>query len=140
MFALNDSLANDGAEVIRLDLCLVLLMKDRAVPWLVLVPQRDNIREMHELAKADRAVLIEEIAVASRIIGMLFKPDKINIGALGNIVPQFHVHVIGRFITDRAWPGPLWGKGELQPYSPEGLESTRERLKKAFEEFLFRIP
>lgn len=133
MFVLSSRLREDGAEVIGLGLCIVLLMKDRSFPWLVLVPQRDSVREMHELAKADRAVLMEEICVASGIISGIFKPDKINIGALGNLVPQLHVHVIGRFKTDRAWPGPVWGTGAMQPYSPEELQKTLLMLRDAFE-------
>ena len=132
MFVLNSRLREDSAEVICLGLCIVLLMKDSSFPWLVLVPQRDSVREMHELAKADRAVLMEEICAASSVIGALFKPDKINIGALGNLVPQLHVHVIGRFKTDRAWPGPVWGAGAMQPYSPEELQKTLLTLRGAF--------
>ncbi len=133
MFVLNNRLREDGAEVVKLDLCLALLMKDRGFPWLVLVPQRDNVREMHELSKADRVVLMDEICVASGIISRIFKPDKINIGALGNLVPQLHVHVIGRFTTDRAWPGPVWGTGAMQPYPPEELQKTLLTLRSAFE-------
>ncbi|MBI5888460.1 MAG: HIT family protein [Deltaproteobacteria bacterium] len=132
MFVLSSRLKEDGAEVIGLGLCVVLLMKDRSFPWLVLVPRRDGVREMHELAKADRAVLMEEICAASSVIGTLFKPDKINIGALGNLVPQLHVHVIGRFKTDRAWPGPVWGTGAMQPYPPEELDKTILTLRSAF--------
>lgn len=133
MFVLNDRLKEDGAEVVRLDLCIVLLMNDCSFPWLVLVPKRAHIREMHELAKADRAVLMEEICAASEVISSIFEPDKINVAALGNVVPQLHVHVIGRFTTDRAWPGPVWGTGAMQPYSPEELHKTIQTLRDAFE-------
>ena len=77
---------DDTVEVVRLKLSVVLLMKDRSFPWLILVPERENIREIHELSVKDRAVLMEEISLASQVIEMLYKPDKINIGALGNMV------------------------------------------------------
>lgn len=135
MFKLNQRLREDTVEVTGLSLSLALLMKDRSLPWLILVPQREGIREIHELSKKDRALLIEEAAAASRIIESLFKPDKINVGALGNLVPQFHLHVIGRFKDDRAWPGPIWGKGEMVPYPQEELDSTRARLEEAFKRY-----
>lgn len=106
-------------------------MKDSSFPWLILVPQRPEVRELHDLSREDRAVFMEEIARVSEAIQSIFNPDKINLGALGNIVPQLHMHVIGRFKTDRAWPGPVWGSGEALPYSPEGLQTTLERFRVA---------
>lgn len=110
-FALHPRLAADTVEVTRLLLCRVLLMKDRRFPWLLLVPERDGVREIAELPPVDRAELIEEIARASDVLTRLFQPDKLNVGALGNVVPQLHVHVLARFSTDPAWPGPVWGSG-----------------------------
>lgn len=131
MFSLHERLKADTLEVVSLGLCRVLLMKD-TLPWVILVPEREGIREIHELARADRAGLMEETALASRIINELFSPDKINIGVLGNIVPQLHIHVIGRFKGDRAWPGPVWGRPETKPFSGELLSRNRSRLKEAF--------
>lgn len=133
MFVLNQRLKDDTFEVVRLKLSVVLLMKDRSFPWLILVPERENIREIHELSVKDRAVLMEEISLASKVIEMLYKPDKINIGALGNMVPQLHIHVIGRFRTDRAWPGPVWGTGPAESYSEDELRVACERSRAAFE-------
>jgi diadenosine tetraphosphate (Ap4A) HIT family hydrolase len=127
-FTLHPTLACDTVEVIRLALCHVLLMKDRRFPWLVLVPERESVREIHELPAGDRAVLIEEIAQASEALMRLVRPNKLNVGALGNIVPQLHVHIVARFETDPAWPGPVWGSGAAVPYPEEELEEMRGRL------------
>jgi diadenosine tetraphosphate (Ap4A) HIT family hydrolase len=128
-FDLHPMLARDTAEVTRLPLCRVLLMKDRRFPWLILVPERQSVREISDLAPADRAALIEEIAQASDALARLFQPDKLNVGALGNVVPQLHVHVVARFATDPAWPGPVWGSGAALPYGEGEIEELRERLR-----------
>lgn len=107
-------------------------MRDKSIPWIILVPERDGIRELHELSREDRAELIEEITLASRVIEKAYGPDKINIGALGNIVGQLHVHVIGRFVNDRAWPGPVWGAPGAAPYSDAELKDTLAKLARAF--------
>jgi diadenosine tetraphosphate (Ap4A) HIT family hydrolase len=133
-FALHPTLARDTVEVARLPLCRVLLMNDRRFPWLILVPERgerDSVREIYELAVVDRAELIEEIARASEVLKRLFQPDKLNVGALGNIVPQLHVHIVARTATDPAWPGPVWGSGTPVPYEENGLEAVRGRLAAA---------
>jgi diadenosine tetraphosphate (Ap4A) HIT family hydrolase len=124
---LHPTLARDTVEVARLPLCRVLLMKDRRFPWLILVPEREAVREIDELSAADRAELIEEIAQVSEVLKRLFRPDKLNVGALGNVVPQLHVHVVARFATDPAWPGPVWGSGAAVPYADDQLEALRER-------------
>jgi diadenosine tetraphosphate (Ap4A) HIT family hydrolase len=133
-FTLHPTLARDTLEVIRLPLCRVLLMMDARFPWLILVPERDGVREIYELPPADRTELVEEISRASEVLSRLFHPGKLNVGALGNIVPQLHVHVVARTPGDPAWPGPVWGSGPAEPYTESGLEETRERLKEAFEE------
>ncbi len=122
-FTLHYRLQEDTVEIIRLKLSRVLLMNDSSFPWLVLVPERQGVQEVHELSVEDRSFLIEEIAAASEVMQQLYSPDKINIGALGNLVPQLHIHVIGRFRTDRAWPGPVWGTGPARPYAAEALDT-----------------
>jgi len=134
MFTLHNKLKDDTIEIVSLALSRVLLMNDSSFPWLVLVPARKGMREIHELGIRDRSVLIEEVAAASEIIRDLFSPDKINIGALGNLVPQLHIHIIGRFRTDRAWPGPVWGAGIARPYTEEGLNVVVGRIKEAFQQ------
>ncbi len=132
-FTLHPTLARDTVEVARLPLCHVLLMKDRRFPWLILVPEREAVREIHELAPDDRTQLIEEITLVSRALERLFEPAKLNVGALGNIVPQLHIHVVARFETDPAWPGPVWGSGAAVPYAAEEIEKIRDRLAAALQ-------
>jgi diadenosine tetraphosphate (Ap4A) HIT family hydrolase len=127
-FTLHPTLARDTVEVARLPLCRALLMNDRRFPWLILVPEREAIREIHELSPADRAALIEEIALGSEALERTCHPDKLNVGALGNLVPQLHVHVIARAVGDPAWPGPVWGSGAAVPYSEGELAEVRARL------------
>ncbi len=136
MFTLHERLRADTFDITRLRLSRVLLMNDSSFPWLVVVPEREDIRELYDLDEKDRALLIEETTLASRIITHLYKPDKINIGALGNLVPQLHIHVIGRFESDRAWPGPVWGMGPIKPYRDDELKPTRDRIEKAFLNYL----
>jgi diadenosine tetraphosphate (Ap4A) HIT family hydrolase len=107
-------------------------MRDRRFPWLILVPEREGVREILELPPADRSALIEEIAQASGALMRLFLPDKLNVGALGNLVPQLHVHVVARFTTDPAWPGPVWGSGPAIPYGRDELNEILQRLSVAF--------
>src|SRR3954469_21272442 len=130
-FTLHPTLARDTVEVARLPLCRVLLMNDRRFSWLILVPEREAMREIHQLSPADRAVLIEEIALGSEALERLFHPDKLNVGALGNVVPQLHVHVVARTAGDSAWPGPVWGSGAAVPHTENELEEVRARLAAA---------
>ena len=127
-FTLHPTLARDTVEVTRLPLCRVLLMNDRRFPWLILVPERDSVREIHQLSPADRAALIEEIALGSGVMERLFHPNKLNVGALGNIVPQLHVHIVARTAGDPAWPGPVWGSGAAVPYAEGEIAEIRARL------------
>jgi diadenosine tetraphosphate (Ap4A) HIT family hydrolase len=128
MFRLDPRLEQDTVPLAKLSLAHVLLMCDARYPWLILVPEKPDLRELHDLGSADRTQLIEEITQVSRVLEQLFKPDKINVGALGNIVRQLHIHVIARRIDDSAWPGPAWGQGAAVPYSAEALVATQERL------------
>lgn len=105
-------------------LCQVRLMDDQRFPWLILVPRLPELEEWSALTRADAHQLSDEIARAGEGLTQLFKPAKINVGALGNIVRQMHVHVIARFETDAAWPGPVWGQGARLPYEP----AARARL------------
>lgn len=97
----------------------VLLMNDARFPWLILVPRRPNLREFLDLAATERAILMEEIAQTSAALKDATKADKLNVAALGNMVPQLHIHVIARFAGDPAWPGPVWGRGQAAPYETD---------------------
>jgi diadenosine tetraphosphate (Ap4A) HIT family hydrolase len=122
-FILDPRLASIGLAVGDFPLCRVLLMNDRRWPWLMLVPMREGIVELTDLRASDRALLIEETASAADFLKAHTGARKINLGALGNVVPQFHQHVVARSPGDPAWPGPVWGQGAAQPYE-EGEEWT----------------
>lgn len=121
-FTLDPRLAADTVAVGRLALSRLLLMNDASYPWLILVPERPGLREIFELAVPDRALLIEEIAAAGRALAAALSPgrapDKLNVGALGNVVAQLHIHVVARYRDDPAWPGPVWGRAPARPYPP----------------------
>jgi diadenosine tetraphosphate (Ap4A) HIT family hydrolase len=121
-FALDPRLAADCLAVARLSLCEVLLMNDRRFPWLILVPRRANAAEIIDLAAPDRSALFAEIVTASTALKRITGCDKLNVGALGNIVRQLHVHVVARFERDAAWPGPVWGSGAAVKYGPGEAE------------------
>jgi diadenosine tetraphosphate (Ap4A) HIT family hydrolase len=131
-FRLDERLAADTIEVGRWDLSLVLLMNDANYPWLILVPQRPGLRDFHDLLPPDLLRLSAEIVRASNLLISLFpadhKPHKMNVAALGNQVPQLHVHVIARFVDDPAWPKPVWGAVPPQPYSEAALKQRLKRL------------
>ncbi len=121
MFALHTQLAKDCAVVGDLSLSRVLLMNDANYPWLVLVPRREEIVELFELPRLDQQQLLDEITQVSSALAGHCRADKMNIAALGNIVPQLHVHIIARFSGDPAWPKPVWGAVPAQPFSEEAL-------------------
>ena len=131
-FELHPQLAADTVEVDRWACCCVLLMNDASYPWLILVPQRPDVRELHQLAAHDLAHVTEEIVRASEALERLFKPVKINVAALGNMVPQLHIHVIARFADDAAWPKPVWGVQAPVPYGAEALGERLAALRGAF--------
>ncbi|HEX2724568.1 MAG TPA: HIT family protein [Beijerinckiaceae bacterium] len=131
-FALDARLAADTIPVGDLALSSVLLMDDARFPWLILVPRRPGVSELTDLAEADAALLIQEIRIAARVVTELARPDKLNVGALGNIVPQLHVHVVGRFRSDPAWPGPVWGHGSRTPYPEHAAAALIERAASLF--------
>lgn len=130
-FELNPRLAADTRPVAGLGLCLVLLMNDKRFPWLVMVPERVGIREIHQLSLADRATLIEEVARVAAALETLVKAEKMNIAALGNQVPQLHVHVIARFAADPAWPNPVWTKPGAVPYAEAEMAGLIARVAAA---------
>ena len=129
IFVLHEKLHADTVHVIDWKLCRVLLSNNASYPWLILVPMRKGLRDFHDVALTDKATLIEEIDRASNALQCLHDPDKINVAALGNMVPQLHVHVIARFATDAAWPGPVWGEGPILPYKSVQLSDTVNALK-----------
>ena len=132
MFNLHEQLRRDTLPVCRLKLCLVQLMNDSQYPWLILVPALEDVTEIADLNEKQRKLLINEIAQVQTVLKTVFQPHKLNVGALGNMVPQLHVHVIARSPEDPAWPGPVWGKLPPRPYDESSLRATIARLQNAF--------
>lgn len=128
---LDARLADDTAPVADLPLCEVRLMDDAHHPWLILVPKVSGATEIIDLTPAQRTQLSAEIDAAARALKALFNPDKLNVAALGNQVPQLHVHVIARYTTDIAWPRPVWGAAHAQAYTPELLVERVNALRGA---------
>lgn len=127
-FTLHPTLKKDCIELGRLQLCRVLLMNDSQFPWLILVPERDNITEIHQLAADDQQQLMRESSYIAEQLAILFHADKMNIAALGNMVPQLHLHHVIRYKSDKAWPAPIWGKFDALAYTEKELETMLGKL------------
>ena len=127
-FELHPQLAADTHCVGDLPLCRVLLMDDSNWPWAILVPRRPGVREICELSDADQITLVRESSLLAGNLIEMFKADKLNLAALGNQVPQLHLHHIVRHSDDPAWPRPVWGALPRQPYAPARATETVKRL------------
>jgi diadenosine tetraphosphate (Ap4A) HIT family hydrolase len=125
VFELDPQLEADTFPVGITSLNRILLMNDSRFPWLILVPERPDIREPFELTDEDQRTLMQESMITGKSLKALFNAHKLNIAALGNQVSQLHIHHIARFRTDAAWPRPVWGAGAAEPYEAEAL---RERV------------
>lgn len=131
VFELHPRLAADTIAVSRLPLCEVLLMNDAQYPWLVLVPRRAHVVEVLDLDPTDRLALWQEVEQVAAALRATFAPDKLNIAALGNMVPQLHMHVIARFRADPAWPSPVWGAVPPLPYAAASQDERVVALREA---------
>jgi diadenosine tetraphosphate (Ap4A) HIT family hydrolase len=130
-FKLHPRLAADTAFVTDLDLSKLLLLNDSQYPWTLLVPRRPDIKEAHHLSDADQQQLLRESNMLCKVMEELFNPHKLNVAAIGNVVPQLHIHHIARFETDPAWPAPVWGALPAVPYSSDEKEQLVQRIKAA---------
>lgn len=133
-FSLDPRLEADTIALGDLELCSVRLMNDARFPWLILVPRRADIVEFDDLTPADVQMLTQEARIAVSVMRKVTDPDKVNVASLGNVVAQFHLHVIGRFLSDPAWPGPVWGHGARRPYPAHGVQPLIDRFTQAFTE------
>ena len=131
MFTLHPQLAKDSVPVVKLALCSVRLITDANYPWIILVPERDSVREIHKLSAKDQQLLMQEITFVAEQLEALTQADKMNVAALGNMVPQLHIHIIARFENDRAWPGPIWGVVPPKEYTEAELDGYVEQLRLA---------
>ena len=118
-FNLHPQLERDCITVGRLTLCRLLLMNDKQFPWFILVPEIEGITEIFQLDKQQQGLLIEESSFLAEQLNTLYKADKINIAAIGNLVPQLHIHHVVRYRSDKAWPAPVWGKFAAISYSEQ---------------------
>jgi len=131
MAAIHSQLSADCIALGRFSLCHLLLMNDSNYPWFILVPDRDDIREMYQLDTTDREQLLDESCRLSEFIMSAFEGEKLNVAALGNQVPQLHLHHIVRYTTDPAWPGPVWGKFPALSYTDQALSEIRSKFNGA---------
>lgn len=128
MFTLHSALQKKDF-ICDLPFCRVLLEDNKDYPWIFLVPRKENVRNMLDLTTEERLTLMREIEQAEQAINTLFTPDQTNVAMIGNMTPQLHVHIIGRFMGDPAWPGTVWGtKGT--PYEPKEKQIIIEKIKK----------
>lgn len=128
MFELHPRLAQDGLPLGRFPLCRLLLMNESRYPWFILVPERPTVSEIYQLPEADRIQLLRESCALSEVLAELFQADKLNVAAIGNRVPQLHVHHVVRYRNDPAWPAPVWGRFEPLPYTEAALADIRAKL------------
>lgn len=135
-FKLHKQLANDTLQIGDLPLCQILLMNDARFPWLVLVPRREPAGEIFDLSMKDQQLLWQETALVAEKLKALTGADKINVAALGNQVPQLHIHVIARFKDDAAWPAPVWGVGKAVAYPETEQQKAAADLQDLFAGFL----
>ncbi|MBK8973596.1 MAG: HIT domain-containing protein [Hahellaceae bacterium] len=133
MFELHPRLAADCIPLLDWPLSKVLLMNDSRFPWLILVPAREQVRELYELTPVDQQQFLRESVVLGKTLMALYQGHKLNVAALGNMVPQLHIHHIVRFETDACWPSPVWGQGRAEPYSTEAAQSCKVRLISALQ-------
>jgi diadenosine tetraphosphate (Ap4A) HIT family hydrolase len=131
MFLLHPRLESDCLYLTDLGLSRLLLMNDARYPWCILVPRRDDLMEIYELSDVLQQQLWQESAILGRAMMEAFGGDKLNVAALGNLVPQLHLHHIVRYRDDVAWPGPVWGVGTPQVYGEQQLDEVKGRLQAA---------
>jgi diadenosine tetraphosphate (Ap4A) HIT family hydrolase len=131
-WTLHPQLHADTGPVCDLALSRVLAMNDANFPWLILVPRRMGVSEIFELG-AEQAVLFSEVSLASRALKDATQCDKLNVAAIGNVVPQLHIHIVARHKNDALWPKPVWGAAPPRAYDPAALErfttAIREQLR-----------
>lgn len=135
LFELHPRLRQDTQTVGDYPLCRLLLMNDANYPWFILVPRRTGIKEIFELSEQDQRQFLKESSRLAEVMQKVFAADKINIAALGNMVPQLHVHHVVRFHNDPAWPNPVWGFCAAKPYTLRAQQETCAALIEHLQDF-----
>ena len=136
MFELHLRLQSDTSLIGQLPLCSALLSRDANYPWVILVPRRADIAEIYQLSPEDRQQLLLESCALAEALETIFQGDKLNIAAIGNLVPQLHLHHVVRYKTDAAWPGPVWGAVEAVAYSDALLQQRLSELRRGLAKLL----
>jgi diadenosine tetraphosphate (Ap4A) HIT family hydrolase len=131
-FSIDPVIEQNSVFITNLSLSTVFLKNDKENPWFILVPRKAGAVELIDLNHEEQTMLMEEITIVSEFLKSHYRPHKMNVGSLGNIVTQLHIHVIARNPTDRAWPGPIWGTPTTQEFDYNELEN----IKSNFAEFL----
>ena len=132
-FSLDPQLASDSHPVADFELSSLRLMDDCNYPWLILIPRVAEARELIDLDVGEQSLLLGEVNQVCRVLKQLFRPHKLNVAALGNVVSQLHVHLIARYNDDPAWPAPVWGRTHARPYEPEALVARVRDLRQALD-------
>lgn len=131
MFQLHPVLAADTIYLGDFPLCALLMSKDANYPWFILVPRCDDIEEIYQLDPDQRAALMQESCVLAQVLQRIFEADKLNVAALGNVVPQLHLHHIVRHHCDPAWPAPIWGAVAAREYEENALQGRLDLVLSA---------
>lgn len=135
MYELHPQLLKDTLKIGQFELSDVLLMNDDRYPWVILVPRRVNVREIHQLAETEQQQMLKESSFVAIAMTQLFSAHKMNVAALGNMVEQLHLHHVARFTSDAAWPKPVWGIGEATPYSEVAANAMLSQLKRVLGDY-----
>jgi len=127
-FQLHSVLEADSIILGQFKLCLLLLINDSQYPWFVLVPQRHEIKEIYQMSQSDQQQFWLESNDLSQVLMKLFKGDKLNVAAIGNMVPQLHLHHVVRFKDDPCWPKPVWGQLPMKSYDQQQAEYVQRKI------------
>jgi diadenosine tetraphosphate (Ap4A) HIT family hydrolase len=129
MFVISPDITRSASPLLDLPLCTVLLKEDARWPWLILAPRREGLEHLTDLDAVDMATAMDEVRAAFAAVRAEEGVERVNLGVLGNVAPQLHLHVVGRWAGDPAWPGPVWGVEGRTPYAPEAREALAARLR-----------
>lgn len=127
-FTIDPVIQKNSFYLTDMGLSQAYLKNDKQNPWIILVPKKMRAIEIMDLTHEDQSILMEEITIVSEFLKANYSPDKLNVGSLGNIVKQLHIHIIARYESDRAWPGPIWGAPVIEEFSIEELAQLKENF------------
>lgn len=135
-YQLHPRLQQDSIAIAEFELSEIRLINDSQYPWMILVPKRADISEVYQLPETEQQLLQQESSWLAKTMAELYQADKMNIAAIGNMVPQLHIHHIARYKTDIAWPAPVWGKFDAVPYTDSQIGQISSQVKNALKDKL----